>query len=63
LIKNRIASLQRFPLIAPYDRSLRAHVLTVPGHPYLVYYELQGDEVWILHVRHGARRPLNPDDL
>jgi plasmid stabilization system protein ParE len=26
-------------------------------HPYKVYYEVEGEEVWILHIRHTARRP------
>jgi toxin ParE1/3/4 len=30
--------------------------LTYP-YPYRVHYRLIGDEVWILHVRHTARRP------
>lgn len=29
-------------------------------HPYIIRYEIIGDEVTILRVRHSARRPTNP---
>jgi len=31
--------------------------LLVPRYPYRVHYALRGDEVWIIHIRHTARRP------
>jgi toxin ParE1/3/4 len=37
-------------------------VLPVGRYPYLVYWSVEGDEVWIIHVRHTARRPWNPDE-
>jgi toxin ParE1/3/4 len=30
-------------------------------YPYRIYYRIRGDEVWIVHVRHMARRPW-PED-
>jgi toxin ParE1/3/4 len=36
-------------------------VLPVGRYPYLIYWSLQGDEAWIVHVRHTARRPWDPD--
>jgi plasmid stabilization system protein ParE len=32
-------------------------VLRVRRYPYLVYWTIEADEVWIIHIRHGARRP------
>jgi plasmid stabilization system protein ParE len=30
---------------------------------YLVFCTIGNDEIVILHVRHGARAPVGPDDL
>jgi hypothetical protein len=33
----------------------------VSPYPYLVYWAVEADEVWIVHVRHAARlRPEEP---
>jgi toxin ParE1/3/4 len=32
-------------------------MLRVGPYPYLVYWTIEGDEVQIIHIRHGARRP------
>ena len=37
------------------DPSIRR--ITTPPYPYLVFYEVDGDEVIIHAVRHGARDP------
>jgi plasmid stabilization system protein ParE len=26
------------------------------GYPYLVYWTVEADEIWIIHIRHGARK-------
>jgi toxin ParE1/3/4 len=38
-------------------------VLSVPRCPYLVYHTLEGDEVVIIHVRHGARAAPVPGEF
>jgi toxin ParE1/3/4 len=35
-------------------------VLPVGPYPYLIYWSAEADEVWIVHVRHTARRPWDP---
>ena len=35
-------------------------VLPVGPYPYLVYWLAEVDEVWVIHIRHTARRPWNP---
>jgi hypothetical protein len=32
-------------------------------YPYLVLYTLHDDEIVILHVRHGAHKPIDPSSL
>jgi toxin ParE1/3/4 len=31
--------------------------MTAAPHPYLIFYEISDDEVIIVGIRHGARRP------
>jgi plasmid stabilization system protein ParE len=62
-IKRRISSLGVFPFIAPYNEALDLHELTISGHPYKVYYQVHDSDVWIIHIRHTARRPLERGDL
>ena len=35
--------------------------LLVPRYPYRVHYTLRGRDIWILHIRHTARRPWPQD--
>jgi hypothetical protein len=35
--------------------------LLVSRYQYRVHYEIRGDEVWIMHIRHTARRPYEPE--
>jgi len=56
-IERRIALLADFPRIAPETKLRGVYELTIIRYPYKVYYEINGDEVWIVHVRHTARRP------
>ena len=57
LIERRIASLGDFPFMAPETDEPGIRELTILQYPYKVYYEVEGDEVWIVHIRHTARRP------
>jgi toxin ParE1/3/4 len=38
-------------------------VLPVGRYPYLIYWNVESDEVWIVHIRHTSRRPwtFDPD--
>jgi len=57
LIERRIASLADFPHAASITDEPGVRELTIVRYPYNVYYEVSGEEVWILHIRHTARRP------
>ncbi|ACE99804.1 plasmid stabilization system [Rhodopseudomonas palustris TIE-1] len=41
---------------APAQRSCLAG-----RYPYRVHYSVENAEVWIIHIRHSARRPVDPD--
>ena len=62
LIERRIASLADFPLAAPATDQPDVRELTIVRYPYKVYYEVSGEEIWILHIRHTARRPWGTDE-
>ena len=56
-IENSIRRLERFPYSAPATDEPGIRELIVPRLPYKVYYRVVGEEVWIVHIRHTARRP------
>ena len=60
-IERRIAGLADFPFLAPETEERGIHELTVVQYPYKVYYEVVGDEVWVLHIRDSRRRPWKPE--
>ena len=37
--------------------------LFVPKYPYTIYYRVENDEVWIVHIRDGRRKPLERGDV
>jgi len=57
LIEQRIARLSMFPLMAPATDEPGIFELSIVRYPYMVYYELKGeDEVWIIHIRDTRRK-------
>ena len=56
-IKKKIADLSYSPRRARIVRDLGVHALWLGRYPYIVYYRVQNDEVVIVHIRHGARKP------
>lgn len=56
-IEASIKRLEDFPYSAPATDEPDIRELIVPRRPYKVYYRVVGDEVWIVHIRHSARRP------
>jgi plasmid stabilization system protein ParE len=33
----------------------------VARYPYRIHYRIEDADVWIIHIRHSARRPWNPE--
>jgi toxin ParE1/3/4 len=56
-IRTRIGWLADFPLIAPETDEPGVRALPVVRYPYRIYYEIAGEEVRILHIRHTRRQP------
>jgi len=59
MIDDRIARLADFPNMGPDTDELGVRELVIVRYPYKIYYEVQSDEVWILHIRDERREPLN----
>jgi toxin ParE1/3/4 len=56
-IWHRIEQLAEFPFMAPETEMQGVRELSVVRYPYKVYYEIESDEVWVLHIRDERRRP------
>jgi plasmid stabilization system protein ParE len=56
-IERQIGWLIHFPYMAPTTDEAGVRELTLTRHPYKIYYEVAGDEVRVLHIRHAQRRP------
>ena len=57
-IERTVAVLAVAPEMAQRADEPGVRRIPVRSYPYVIFYAVEGDEVVILHVRHGARRPL-----
>jgi plasmid stabilization system protein ParE len=55
--------LAEYPGIGRQTDVPDVRVLPVARYPYLVYYTLVGNELVVVHVRHGARAAPSPANL
>ena len=53
---NAIRSLASQPRLGQLTSKHSVYELVVPRRPYKIYYSLDRDEVWILHIRHTSRQ-------
>lgn len=60
-INERIASLGNNPHRSRLIRDPNVHAHWVGRYPYIVYYRVSEDEVWVIHIRHAAREPWAGD--
>lgn len=61
MIERRIALLAEFPRMAPETDQPGVYELTIVRYPYLVYYEISGEEIWVVHIRDARRRPWSDE--
>ena len=62
-IDHTIRALEAYPRLGQLTNFADIHELAVPRYPYKVYYRVEGDEIWVLHIRDTRRRPLRGQDL
>jgi len=56
-IQTFIELLADYPFVGARTDDLSIRRLPIPPYPYLIFYEVAGDEVLIHTVRHAARDP------
>jgi len=59
-------TLEQFPgrcPLAPEASAFGREIRHLIHGSYRLLFEIRGEVVYILHIRHGARRPLEPDEL
>jgi toxin ParE1/3/4 len=61
-IRKTVELIGEFPHSGRLAGEQDTRVLPVGRYPYLVYWSVEGDEAWIIHIRHTARRPWNPGE-
>lgn len=58
-IREAAEQLGDFPYMARRTDRTGVRVRIVNPFPYLIFYIVRNEEVLILHIRHGARRPIS----
>jgi plasmid stabilization system protein ParE len=59
-IKSLIDTLSFFPQVGRIVDDAGHRRVPVTRYPYLIFYRIAEDDLLILHIRHAARRPLDP---
>lgn len=62
-IAETIDRLSDFPSLGRPTDQPGVRILPLTRYRYLVFYAVIRSEVVILHVRHGARQPIDPSTL
>ncbi len=60
-IHAAINAIAEYPLSGQQTSYPRIHVKIVRRYRYRIFYVVEADQIEILHVRHGARRPWPPE--
>lgn len=62
-IVGTVNRLVDFPMLGTEEKELDVRRLLVPKYPYAIYYRIEGEEIWIVHVRYGRRKPPEVGDV
>lgn len=62
-IAETLERLGDFPFLGRETDEPGVRVLPLTRYPYLIFYAVLSDTVAVLHIRHGAREPLDPGGL
>jgi addiction module RelE/StbE family toxin len=58
VIRHTAETLAEFPYIGVQtDRAPQFRGIKAGRYPYRIYYRIEDDEIWIVHIRHMARQP------
>lgn len=60
-LRKTIELIGQFPQSGRAAGKSDTRVLPVGRYPYLVYWSVEGNDAWIVHIRHTARQSWNPD--
>ena len=61
-IRTTASLLARHPRAGRDTEIAGIRVLAVARYPYLVYHSIIGDDLIVVHVRHGSRAPMRPGE-
>ena len=56
-IRKTIDVIAQFPEGGRLAGEEQVRVLPAGRYPYLVYWSVEGGDIWIVHIRHAKRRP------
>lgn len=63
-IREVVSLLAEFPGIGRVvEQRPAVRVMPLGRYPYLVFYTVRDDELFVIHIRHGARKPIQPAEL
>jgi plasmid stabilization system protein ParE len=59
-IKSSIETLSFFPQIGRLLDDAGHRRIPVLPYPYLIFYRAAGDDLFLFHIRHTSRHPVDP---
>ena len=62
-IRRTIDQLADFPHLGTPTARIAIRRLVISRYPYVVFYQVTDNNVIIHHIRHMARKPVDPADL
>jgi plasmid stabilization system protein ParE len=61
-IIHSIRLLASHPYMAPPTDVPGVRELSIPRHAYKIYYRIERDEIWLIHIRDARRKPWQRDE-